>query len=53
MIYVFESTKELYASLQDSSENGFSDKLHIEAGGTIGDFSIITKDRKKSFNYAY
>jgi hypothetical protein len=53
VIYIFESTRELYATLQDNSENGFSDRLVIEAGGTIGDFSITTKDRNKNFNFAY
>jgi hypothetical protein len=53
VIYIFENSRELYATLQDNSENGFSDRLQIEASGTIGDFSITTKDRNKNFNFAY
>lgn len=50
MIYIFNATKELYAS--DSQANDFG-KLQIEASGGIGDFSIVSKDRRKQLNLAY
>ena len=46
VIYIFENCREVYAMLSENIDTGFSGKLPIDAGGSIGDFSVQKKDKK-------
>lgn len=39
--------------LSNTVESGFSEKLFIRTTSAIGDFSVASKENKKSFNFAY